>query len=298
MEASIIIPTMLLDTEIFRECLQSLDKQTYPHKKYEIIIIINGSKKKLPYTFKNIRVIRKRKNIGFTGAVNEGIRQAKGKYILPFNDDAIADKHWLTSIIATHQKTQADMVASVIYQLDFHDIHNPQKNDAPIDSCGFTFAWRGKAQPLSSTSLYTKKAELQNVSDYWLKHPDLFSSQDTKLFFQEPFGPDAAACLYTKKMVEDIGLLDESFFAYLEDVELALRARKKGYHSVVSPKAKVYHVKHATSQSMGYFKAKQDMINWWRIILKHYPWKVYKKFGITICIERLKNIKGFLSQLR
>ena len=139
------------------------------------------------------------------------------------------------------------MVASKIYLSD-------QKT---LDSQGFGFAWRGKAEALDQNL----QCSLSSAKDYWLNNPELLP----KTRMTEPFGPDAAAALYTKELFDQIGLLAEDFFAYLEDVDLALRARQAGMNCVLADKAIVYHYKHASSSIKQGFKAKQDLKNWWKI---------------------------------
>ena len=168
------------------------------------------------------------------------------------------------------------MVASKIYLAD----------KKTLDSQGFGFAWRGKAAALDQNL----QCSLSTAKDYWLNNPQLLPK--TKL--QEPFGPDAAAALYTRKLFDKIGLFDNDFFAYLEDVDLALRARQAGMHCALADKAIVYHYKHATSSQKQGFKATQDLKNWWKIVHRRYNFAVWKKFPGLILIERLKNLSGYL----
>jgi len=53
--------------------------------------------------------------------------------------------------------------------------------------------------------------------------------------------PQGALALYRRRMLHDVGLFDESFFAYLEDVDLAWRAQLRRWRTVLSPDAVVYH---------------------------------------------------------
>lgn len=220
------------------------------------------------------------KNTGFTGAVNAGIKQALGKYIVLLNDDAVVDEKWLSELIATQQKTGAEMVASKIYLSD----------KKTLDSQGFGFAWRGKAEALDENL----QCSLSSEKDYWLNNPDLLP----KTTMKEPFGPDAAAALYKKELFDKIGLFAEDFFAYLEDVDLALRARQVKMKCALAEKAVVYHYKHASSGKKQGFKAKQDLKNWWRIVVRRYNFRVWKKFTSLIVIERLKNFSGYLKNFR
>lgn len=239
-------------------------------------------------------------NAGFTGAVNAGIQKSNAEYIVLLNDDATASPDWLDQLVNTQQQTQADMVASTIYL----------GGSGTIDSQGFTFYWRGKAYPLlqkrgtshlksEQAGCLNKKKNIPHLSgegDHWLNNQQFFTSNTPK-FFREPFGPDAAACLYTRKLFDTVGLFDDRFFAYLEDVDLALRARKAGMYCALAKDGVAYHHKHATSGAFPRFKATQDMKNWWRIVLYTYPKKSWRKFWPQILLERGRNLSGWMKSL-
>lgn len=292
--ATIIIPTLLSNLDYLENCLASLQKQKLNAIKtkapIEIIIACNTSQQAMQQGQKDLVNIWQAqpanpqitwqwlclgKNIGFTGAVNAGIKQALGKYIVLLNDDTVVIENWLSELILTQQKTGAEMVASKIYLSD-------QKT---LDSQGFGFAWRGKAEALDQNL----QCSLSSEKDYWLNNAELLPK--TKM--AEPFGPDAAAALYTKELFDQIGLLAEDFFAYLEDVDLALRARQAGMNCVLAEKAIVYHYKHASSSIKQGFKAKQDLKNWWKIVNRRYNSAIWKKFAELIIVERMKNLFGY-----
>ena len=297
--ASIIIPTLLSDEQYLANCLLSLNRSAlgnhFSAKKFQVLVVFNTDRQqfaKAQIELKNrlkeaninqqlsIDYLCLEQNLGFTGAVNAGIRQAKSQFIILLNDDTEVDKNWLQELLLKQEATGAEMVASKIYLSD-------QKT---LDSQGFAFAWRGKAEALNKNL----KCALSNQKDYWLNNPDLLPK--TKM--QEPFGPDAAAALYTKNLFDQVGLLETDFFAYLEDVDLALRARQAGMNCVLAEKALVYHHKHATtSQQAKSFKHKQDLRNWWKIALRRYNFRAWKKFTCLILIERGRNLKGYLKSL-
>jgi GT2 family glycosyltransferase len=292
---SIIIPTLFTNIDYFQSCLDSLTKQKQIEQTtttpIEIIITANTTQQLMEQAQNKLQPsLREQsssnltinwlclgKNTGFTGAVNAGIKVAKGRYIILLNDDTIVDKNWLNELISTQQQTKADMVASKIYLSD----------KKTLDSQGFGFAWRGKAEPLDKNL----QSSLSLAKDYWLNNPNLLPQTN----FQEPFGPDAAAALYTRELFNKVGYFDNDFFAYLEDVDLALRARQAGMHCALAEKAIVYHYKHATTKKQKHsFKAKQDLKNWWKIVCRRYTNQVWLRFAGVILLERLKNLSGYL----
>ena len=276
MSVSIIIPTLITHPQQLHDCIISLSKQTY--QSFELLVVANCSlttsqqfQKKHPLPVK-CRWIVLNSNQGFAPAVNRGIEHSKHQLIALLNDDVIVDQLWLEQLTITQQRTKAEMVASTIY-------HAGSK---VLDSQGFTFLLRGQAPAIAKN-----KTKYHQCSDYWLNNPSYFPCKQ----LSEPFGPDAAACLYTKNMLDKLSLFNESFFAYLEDVDLAFRARINGFQCVLANQAIAYHHKHQTSQQFWGFKKRKDVINWYRII-QQYPPGLVKRFWPLIIKERVKNIKG------
>lgn len=101
-----------------------------------------------------------------------------------------------------------------------------------------------------------------------------YNGQPEELDEREPyevFGPSAAAALYRREMLDDVGLFDEGFFAYYEDVDLAWRARLRGWRCLYVPTARVYHVHSATSGHGSPFKQYYLTRNKLWTTLKNYP---------------------------
>ncbi|MDP2728640.1 MAG: glycosyltransferase family 2 protein, partial [Dehalococcoidia bacterium] len=88
---------------------------------------------------------------------------------------------------------------------------------------------------------------------------------------REVFGPCAAAALYRRDMLDEIGLFDEDFFAFLEDADLAWRARLADWRCVFTPAARAYHIHSATAGQGSSFKAYLLARNRLWTILKDYP---------------------------
>jgi GT2 family glycosyltransferase len=87
----------------------------------------------------------------------------------------------------------------------------------------------------------------------------------------EVFGPTAAAALYRRAMLDEVGLFDEAYFAYYEDTDLAWRARLMGWRCLYVPTARVYHVHSATSRQGSPFKRYLLSRNRLWTIVKNYP---------------------------
>ncbi len=196
---------------LLKECLASLRLQTFTD--FEIIIVDNasrdGSGEYIAAEFPEAKLILLPRNIGFAGANNEGLKQADGEFIALLNNDAEADKDWLRNLAdAMARNPAAGICASKML------VHGTQV----IDSAGDGFAANLKG---------FKRGEGQSADQY---------SREEYVF-----GACAGAALYRKKMLDEIGFFDESFFLLHEDTDLNLRAQLAGWKVRYVPEAAVFH---------------------------------------------------------
>lgn len=202
-----------------RECLESLRHQTYVDN--EVIIIDNASSDD-PYDWikEDEKLIFKRldKNYGFSKAVNIGIQMAKGDYILLLNNDTVIEPDFIEQLVRViEQDHHIFGVSSKMIAYTNHEI---------MDDAGDEYTALGWAY---------KRGDGKSVEQF----------KESK----RVFSACAGAALYRKEIFQEIGLFDESFFAYMEDVDISYRARIYGYYNIYCPDAKVYHIGSATSGS-------------------------------------------------
>lgn len=290
-KVSIIIPTLCHNSGLLIGTLNSLFSSKIPANTGEVCVIVNATtpkKIRLLQSFKSqlskkdsnkltIKWVGLEKNLGFAGAVDLGINKTTFPLVVLLNDDTVVSPNWLQELLKTQQRTQAEMVASKIL------LASTRK----IDSLGVSFWWRGRAPSITTTNIAAP-------NDVWWKHPDFFPKSTRSL--KEPFGPDAAAALYTRDILLKIGGFRTIFFAYLEDVDVALRARKKGAICVTAKKAIVTHFKHKTSEREPIVKKWWDFKNW-LLILTIYPKMALVKFMFIIILERAKNLSGLTKSI-
>lgn len=215
---SIVIPNWN-GLKYLEECLFSLTKQTY--KNYEIILVDNnssdGSIEYIEKNYPNVNIIKNSTNFGFAKATNIGIRHSKGVYIAALNNDTKVDPNWLKELV------------------------NVIELNPDIGSCQSKILNYYKPNLIDSTGIRMFKSF--TVTDRGRGEIDRgqYNSQE------EIFGACAAAALYKKEMLCEIGLFDEDFFAYMEDVDLAWRGRLASWRSMYVPTSIVYHFHSATS---------------------------------------------------
>jgi hypothetical protein len=119
--------------------------------------------------------------------------------------------------------------------------------------------------------------QLDSTGDYYtswgLPYPRGRGEKDLTTYDGQPevFGTSGGASLYRVAMLEAIGLLDEDFFAYYEDVDLSFRAQLAGWTARFEPKSVAYHQIGATSKTIKGFTTYQTMKNLPVLLYKNVP---------------------------
>jgi GT2 family glycosyltransferase len=93
--------------------------------------------------------------------------------------------------------------------------------------------------------------------------------------FEEVFGPCAGAALYRRSMLDDIGLFDEDFFLFMEDVDLAFRARLSGWMCMYVPTARVVHIHGGTAGFKSHLSIYYGNRNLLWYIVKNFPARTF-----------------------
>ena len=218
----------------------------------EVIIIDNGSSdNSRDYINSNtfnfpVKLIENSQNLGFAPAVNQGISNAGHEYIFSLNNDTEVKKGSIKQMIDLIESRE-DIFSVQAKMLQFN-------NKDLIDDVGDEY----------NLLAWTKKTGENHKSEEYIEVKEIFSSC-------------AGAALYRKSLLKKLGMFDDNFFAYMEDVDLALRAKINGYHNLLCPQAIVYHIGSATSGSRyNEFKV--------RLAARNNVWVVYKNIPIPLKI--------------
>lgn len=241
---SIIIPTWN-GRPLLASCLKALRAQT--ETDFEIVVVDNGSEDEtvawLGQQYPDVKVIANATNAGFARAVNQGICATHSEFVAVLNNDTEPEPRWLAELLhAAAAAPQTGMVASKMLFADRPGVINSA--GICLDVTGIAWDRLGGA-------------------------PDAPGESESR----EIFGPCGGAALYRRSMLDRIGLFDGSFFAYLEDVDLAWRGRAAGWGCVYAPQARVLHRHSATSVEGSPFKRYQLGRNKVWLIAKNYPFK-------------------------
>lgn len=228
-------------------CLSSLERQIC--KNIEIIFVDNGSHDGsvdfVKNRFPGVVILRHEKNLGFSQGVNSGIRISRGKFIATINNDAEADENWIKNLLSVMESSQ-DIGSCASRMMRFYDREI-------IDSAGIDIYQNGNA--------YDRGREKRNTGQYEQ---------------EEIFGACAGAAIYRREMLDRIGLFDEGYFAYFEDVDLSFRMHLFGWKCIYVPDAIVYHIHSATSKSSSPFKI--------YFIERNKLWNMWKYFPVHVLI--------------
>jgi GT2 family glycosyltransferase len=241
MPAASIIITNWNGKKWLADCFKALYAQT--SSDFEIILVddgsTDGSAEWVNETFPSVRVIRQQEHLGFAGANNVGIRAAQGEFIVTLNNDTLADPNWLEAMMAAVTVPDVGMVAAQMLIWDNPDL---------LDSAGIEVDWAGFG---------------------WNRMHGLPAQR--AMHQKEIFGPCAGAALYRRDMLAEIGLFDEDFYTYYEDIDLAWRAHRAGWRCVYTPAAKVLHYHSATG---GRYSTRKVFL-----LSRNRLWSIVKNFG-------------------
>jgi GT2 family glycosyltransferase len=226
-------------------CFDSLRAQRF--RDFEILLVDNGSRDdSLALTaagYPEVRVIALPANVGFAPAVNRGIEAASGPYVALLNNDTEADPEWLGELVrALEANPHAASAASKMLE------HGDGRRDRLY----------GLGQALTADGTPHRVGAGEVDRGQWDGVREVFSAC-------------GGAAIYRRSVLEEIGLLDEAFFAYLEDDDWAFRARLAGYRCVAVPTAVVYHVGSGTSGAGSPLVFRLGTRNRVRLLLKNYP---------------------------
>lgn len=246
MKASIIIPNLNGEGWL-KDSIDSCINQDFDGE-YEIIIVDNGSTdssvdiiKECAKRFEKLKLVEFKENTGFSYAVNYGIKMSNAQYAVLFNNDAFAQPDWLSQLVAVADRDESIFsVGSLMIQHYNRDLADDAGDYVPL------FGWTCKRGDGLSKDRYQKQERI--------------------------FSACGGAALYRKSILDEIGLFDENFFAYGEDVDIGWRANNRGYKNIFNPKAVCYHICSATTGGRyNAFKAVKSGQNTALLLYKNMP---------------------------
>lgn len=255
----IIIPSWN-GKKMLAACLDSLKLQT--NKDFQVIVVDNGSAdgtvEWLEKDFSQVKLVKFDQNTGFSVAVNAGIAATSAEWVLLLNNDMEVAPNCIETLIHA-VKSYPEYHFFALKMLSFH-------NHDILDGAGDAVLRGGVGYRLGT---------LEKDSVRYSRN-------------RETFGACAGAALYSRDFFNKVGLFDSDFFAYLEDVDLNMRARKSGMRCMYLADAKVFHIGSATTGSkINATTIRLSTRNNFSVILKNYPLKTVLRFAPAIFVYQL-----------
>jgi GT2 family glycosyltransferase len=229
-------------------CLDALRAQTYPN--IEVVLVDNastdGSQAFVSERYPEVRLLALDHNRGLTGGNNAGFRAAQGEILISLNNDTEAEHGFVEGLVgALLEHPRAGMAAAKMRLFDRRDVLHSAGDGYGVDGIPFS---RGVWQ----------RDEGQFDEPGWI------------------FGGCGGAVAYRRAMLDDVGLFDESFFMYCEDVDLNWRAQLAGWRCWYTPEAVVYHKLSATGGGpiASFYTGRNTL---W-VIAKNYPGVLLRRY--------------------
>ena len=211
-QVDLVIPN-LNGLRFLKPCLDSVLTQTF--RDIQVWLVDNGSTDgSVPYVqmhYPQVRLIANTTNKGFSAGNNQAIRAGAAELVATLNNDTTVEPQWLETLVDA-------MLA-----------------DARVGMCASKMLFADRRDTINSAGVV-----IDRVGIAWDRLGGEVDKPDEDAV-RPVFGPCAGAALYRRAMLDEIGLFDEDFFAYLEDTDLAWRARWAGWQALYVPAARVYH---------------------------------------------------------
>jgi GT2 family glycosyltransferase len=272
--------------ELTLNCLRSVLESDTSYE-FEVIVIDNSSKddsvEQIQRHFPQVQLIANDQNVGFAKANNQGINIAKGRYILLLNSDTIVQKDTLETMLRFMDEHPQVGAGGCKVVLPDGSLDKACKRGFPTPSASCYYAF--------------------GIAKLFPGHPRFNQYQLSHLDPDDEYPVDClvgAFMLVRREAIEQVGLLDEEFFMYGEDIDWCYRMKQAGWQIYYYPRTQIIHYKGASSRRKPLkiiYEFHRAMILFHR---KHYRHKysrlvnglVYSgvavKFGITLIRNKLR----------
>ena len=282
-DVSIII-TYFNSLPFLEDCLSSIDKNSIRHS-YEIIVVDDASNNALSKEFiksvQNIKYMKNAENLGFVRSTNIGIKMSQGRYVLILNNDTVVKVGTIDKLIDHLDKTpDAGAVGPKLLNCDGSiQLQCRRSFPTPLNSL-FYFTGLSRIFPKS-----------ERFGRYLLTYID-----DSKT--QEVDSLCGAAMMVRREAIDKVGLMDESYYMYGDDIDWCYRIKQAGWKVLYHPEAEIVHYGGmGGSREQSY----RNIIEFYRAMTvfysKHYArgsflllnWAVYSGIWLKCLITLIQN---------
>lgn len=221
--------------KLLEDCLSSTYKFTKDIS-FEVIVVDNASKDDSPQMvakkFPEVKVIKNKQNLGFTKANNQGIKAAKGEYIMLLNSDAYLIENSFKKLIDFAKSQKSNVIVAPLLLNEDQTI---QQSLGFFPNLPQIFYWMSFIDDLPFGQFF---------KPYHVDHDSFYRRQ------REVDWATGAAILIPREAIKKAGGLNEQIFMYGEDVEWCFRLKKEGFKIILFPHAKIVHIGRGSSQKI------------------------------------------------
>ena len=211
------------------QCLHSVDKAV-KNISAEVFVVdnnsVDGSTGMLIHNFPHVKLIANTKNVGFSKANNQAIRKSQGEYVLLLNPDTVVEEDTFEKIIQ-FMDTRPDVGGLGVKMIDGRGKFLPESKR------GLPTPWVAFYKMFGISSLFKKS---KKFGKYHLSYLDENQIHEVEVLA-------GAFMLMRKETLDKVGLLDEDYFMYGEDIDLSYRITKGGYKNIYFPETTIIHYK-------------------------------------------------------
>ncbi|MDP4086260.1 MAG: glycosyltransferase family 2 protein [Bacillota bacterium] len=217
------------------ECIESVYNATTGINGFEIFLVDNastdGSVEAIKKAFPNVCFIENDKNVGFSKANNQAIKVSKGRYILLLNSDTIVVENTLFDMIRFMDSFPDTGASGCKVILPTGNLDMACHRGFPTPSASFYY-FLGLDKRYPNNPKYT---------GYHLNHLDMNEVHEVDCLV-------GAFIMVRRKVINEVGLLDETYFMYGEDIDWCYRIKEAGWKIYYNPHVKITHYKGASSR--------------------------------------------------
>lgn len=222
------------------ECLASVSKLSAVRCQLSAIVIDNastdGSVTAIKKLFPKIEIIQNSENLGFSGGNNLGIKKSLNDgadFVWLLNNDTTVDKNALSALLEVFKNSLVGIAGSKIYFYPGCEFHRDRYKKSEL---GKVLWYAGGI--IDWNNMYASHRGVDEVNNCKFDK------------IEETEFVTGCSMMVKRELFEKIGLLDEKFFAYLEDLDFCLRAKRAGYKLLYVPNSIIWH-KNAGSSGVG-----------------------------------------------
>lgn len=256
-------------TAVTRELLDSIRRQDYPNT--EVIVVDNASRENVADALANlypeVKFLSSERNLGFAGGNNLAVPEATGDYLFFINNDTELTDGCIQTLVALFAQSPRIGAASPLICY-FNDGSRP----------------RDLIQYAGMTPVHPLTARNQTIGQ---KQDDLgqFSAPAPTAYAH------GAAMMFSRQVIENVGLMADDFFLYYEELDWGERVRRAGHEIWVEPRAKIYHKESVTVGKLGALKTYYLNRNRVWFMRRNFPgWRLWLFYAFLFAVTLPKNL--------